>query len=58
MTSDDRVVGSGDDGLDEAVLPDAPRERIKLGIADTSWIGGVGTELIDGYLLDAKVHRG
>jgi hypothetical protein len=55
MAADDRpVLPPRQDRLDEAELAQAPLEGIELVVADPTWIGGVGPQLVDGDLLDGQ----
>ena len=51
---DDRVLAPGEDGLDEAPLADAAGQGLQLVLGDAPRVGGVGTELVDGDLLDGE----
>jgi hypothetical protein len=53
-TDNGPVLPSGQYRGDEAELAKTPFERVKLVLADTSGVGWVGTELVDGDLLDGE----
>lgn len=46
--SHDRVIASGEDRLDEAELPKAPRKGLELGLAYPPRVRRVGAKDVDG----------
>ena len=55
---DGAVLPPGDDGVDQAELLDAARERLQLLVRDPARVGWVGTQVADGDVLDAEFGWG
>jgi hypothetical protein len=51
-TGDDAIVPASEDRLNEAELPDAPFQGVKLLVADPSRVPWIRTQLVDRDLLD------
>ena len=55
---DGAVLPSGHHRLDEAELAEAALEGVELLLADAPRVGGIGTQVVDGDLLDGEGGEG